>query len=111
MVWIISKSLCIEYFKKKHNLEFIKKLKPVDYKFNYRSDYITYEQSSTNLLNIIKKIEDLLKEERLKFLEQELKRPYTPEELNAMIDNAEKDAAEGKVMSTAQLKQQISTWK
>ena len=66
---------------------------------------------SLNNEDIIKKIEDLLKEERLKFLEQELKRTYTPEELNAMIDNDEKDAAEGKVMSSAQLKQQISTWK
>ncbi len=66
---------------------------------------------SLNNEDIIKKIEDLLKEERLKFLEQELKRPYTHEEFNAMIDNAEKDAAEGKVMSSAQLKQQISTWK
>ncbi len=61
--------------------------------------------------DIIKKIEDLLKEECLKFLEQELKRPYSSEDFNAMIDNAEKDAAEGKVMSSAQLKQQINTWK
>jgi len=66
---------------------------------------------SLNNEDIIKKIEDLLKEERMKFLEQELKRPYTSEEFNAMIDNAEKDAAEGKVMSTAQLKQNINTWK
>ena len=60
---------------------------------------------------IIAKIESLLREERLKFLEKQLKTPYSEKEFIEMIGNAENDAKEGKVISSKDLKKQIQSWK
>jgi hypothetical protein len=60
---------------------------------------------------IIAKIESLLREERLKFLEKQLKTPYSEKEFIEMIGNAENDAKEGKVISSKNLKKQIQSWK
>jgi hypothetical protein len=56
---------------------------------------------------IIAKIESLLREERLKFLEKQLKTPYSEKEFIEMIGSAENDAKEGKVISSKDLKKQI----
>jgi hypothetical protein len=45
-------------------------------------------------MKIIAKIESLLREERLKFLEKQLKTPYSEKEFIEMIGNAENDAKE-----------------
>ena len=60
---------------------------------------------------IIAKIESLLGEERLKFLEKQLKTPYSEKEFIEMIGSAENDAKEGKVISSKDLKKQIQSWK
>ena len=59
---------------------------------------------------IIAKIESLLREERLKFLEKQLKTPYSEKEFIEMIGSAENDAKEGKVISSKDLKEQIQSW-
>jgi hypothetical protein len=58
---------------------------------------------------IIAKIESLLREERLKFLEKQLKTPYSEKEFIEMIGSAENDAKEGKVISSKDLKKQIQS--
>jgi hypothetical protein len=60
---------------------------------------------------IIAKIESLLREERLKFLEKQVKTPYSEKEFIEMIGNAENDAKEGKVISSKDLKKQVQSWK
>jgi len=60
---------------------------------------------------IIAKIESLLREERLKFLEKQLKTPYSEKEFIEMIGSAENDAKEGKVISSKDLKKQMQSWK
>ena len=57
---------------------------------------------------IIAKIESLLREERLKFLEKQLKTPYSEKEFIEMIGNAENDAKEGKVISSKDLKSRFN---
>ncbi len=59
---------------------------------------------------IIAKIESLLREERLKFLEKQLKTPYSEKEFIEMIGSAENDAKEGNVISSKDLKEQIQSW-
>jgi hypothetical protein len=54
-------------------------------------------------MTIIAKIESLLREERLKFLEKQLKTPYSEKEFIEMIGSAENDAKEGKVISSKDL--------
>lgn len=61
-----------------------------------------------DILNII---ESIIKEERLKALEIVLNKPFTEKEFNEMIDQAEKDASQGKVFSSKELKKLIQTWK
>jgi len=48
-----------------YGLDFINKLKPVDYKYNYRSDYITYEKDiSGNFIKEEKENDESLKRKR-----------------------------------------------
>jgi hypothetical protein len=62
-------------------------------------------------MKIIAKIESLFREERLKFLEKQVKTPYSEKEFIEMIGNAENDAKEGKVIPSKDLKKQIQSWK
>lgn len=62
-------------------------------------------------MTIIAKIESLLRAERLKFLEKQLKTPYSEKEFIGMIGSAENDAKEGKVISSKDLKKQVQSWK
>jgi hypothetical protein len=61
--------------------------------------------------DIIKKLESILQEERLKFLEQELGTPMNLKTFNAMIDKSENDLEEGKVTTANELKKKIQKWK
>jgi hypothetical protein len=62
-------------------------------------------------MKIIAKIESLFREERLKFLEKQVKTPYSEKEFIEMIGNAENDAKEGKVISSKDLRKQVQSWK
>ncbi len=61
--------------------------------------------------DIIIKLEVILQEERLKFLEQELGTPMSLKNFNAMIDKSENDLVEGKVTTANELKKKIQKWK
>jgi len=61
--------------------------------------------------DIIIKLEAILQEERLKFLEQELGTPMSLKNFNAMIDKSENDLVEGKVTTANELKKKIQKWK
>lgn len=59
---------------------------------------------------LVAKLENLLRVERKKKLDEELN-PMTLEELNKMIDNSEEDIKNGKVTEARNLLNQINTWK
>lgn len=59
---------------------------------------------------LVAKLENLLRVERKKKLDEEL-RPLTLEELNVIIDNSEEDIKNGKVTEARNLLNQIDTWK
>jgi hypothetical protein len=59
---------------------------------------------------LVAKLENLLRVERKKKLDEELN-PMTLEELNEMIDNSEEDIKNGKVTEARNLLNQINTWK
>ncbi len=61
--------------------------------------------------DIIKKLESILQEERIKFLEQELGSPMSLKTFNAMIDNSENDLSTGKITTSNELKKKIQKWK
>lgn len=61
--------------------------------------------------DIIIKLESILQEERLKFLEQELGTPMSLKVFNAMIDKSENDLTTGKVTTSNELKKKIQKWK
>lgn len=59
--------------------------------------------------NLIDKLNNLLKSERKKKLEKELK-PLGHEEFNDLIDSAESDSENGKLTSAKKLKKEIDSW-
>lgn len=61
--------------------------------------------------DIINKLESILHEERMKFLEQELGSPMSLKTFNAMIDNSEDDLATGKITTSNELKKKVQKWK
>lgn len=66
---------------------------------NVEKRKIDFVQSFLNLKNeeTIQKFEDLLKQERLRILEQQLSSPLSMDLFNKMIDRAEDDAWNGRV--------------
>jgi len=61
--------------------------------------------------DILKKLESILQEERMKFLEKELSQPMSLKSFNAMIDKSENDIASGKATSANEMKRKIQKWK
>ncbi len=59
--------------------------------------------------NLIDKLNKLLKSERKKKFERELK-PLNDEEFNDLIDNAESDSVNGRLTSARNLKKEIDSW-
>lgn len=59
---------------------------------------------------IISKVESLIKEEKKKKYEKELK-PISMDEFHEMIDQARRDSQEGRVISHQDLKRKIKAWK
>ncbi|MBP6872947.1 MAG: hypothetical protein KBC43_13135 [Bacteroidales bacterium] len=58
---------------------------------------------------LISKLENLLKSEKAKSYEQ-LISPLSEEELNRIIDEAEKDSKDGRLISAVELKKEIDSW-
>jgi len=61
--------------------------------------------------DILKKLESIIQEERMKVLEKELSQPMSLKSFNAMIDKSENDLASGKATSVNELKRKIQKWK
>ena len=59
--------------------------------------------------NIIDKLNKLLKSERKKKIERELK-PFSKKELNEMIDSAEGDSKNERLTSASDLKNEVDSW-
>jgi hypothetical protein len=57
----------------------------------------------------IEKLENLLKSEKSKLYSKKIK-PYSIDELNAIIDKAEEDAENNRVKSGRQLRNEIDSW-
>ena len=58
---------------------------------------------------LISKLENLLKSEKAKSYEQHISL-LSEEELNRIIDEAEKDSKEGRLTSAVELKKEIDSW-
>jgi len=58
---------------------------------------------------VIDKFEQLLRLEKSKTYEAELK-PMSVDQLNVIVDNAEKDAQQGRITSASDLKNEIDSW-
>lgn len=58
---------------------------------------------------LIDKLNDLLKRERERKIENELK-PLSRSELDAMIDDAESDSNDGRLTSARDLKKDVDSW-
>jgi len=59
--------------------------------------------------SLIDKLNNLLKTERKKKIEKELK-PLSKKEFNDMIDSAESDSKNGRLTSARELKNEIDSW-
>ena len=59
--------------------------------------------------NLIDKLNKLLKSERKKKFEKELK-PLSDKEFNDLIDNAESDSVNGRLTSARNFKKEIDSW-
>ncbi len=58
---------------------------------------------------LIAKLENILKSEKIKSYEEKIS-PLSEDELNRIIDEAEKDPKEGKLSSAVELRKEIDTW-
>ncbi len=59
--------------------------------------------------NLIDKLSNLLRLEKKKKIEQELK-PFSQKDFNDLIDSAESDSASGRLTSARELKNEIDSW-
>ena len=59
--------------------------------------------------SIIDKLNKLLRSERKKKIQRELK-PFSKEELNGIIDNAEEDSKNERLTSASDLKNEVDSW-
>ena len=58
---------------------------------------------------LIAKLEKILKSEKVKSYEEKIL-PLSEDELNRIIDEAEKDSKEGKLTSAIELRKEIDSW-
>ena len=58
---------------------------------------------------LIIKLENILKSERIKSHQDHIS-PFSEEELNKIIDEAENDSKNGKLTSAIELRKEIDTW-
>jgi hypothetical protein len=74
-----------------------------------RKIHFVQEFLRVNNEKIIAKLEDILKSEKIKLYANN-PTPYTIDELNLMIDNAEDDAENNRMKNIQDLKNDIKTW-
>lgn len=74
-------------------------------KIQFIQEFLKYANSS-----VLDKMEDLLRQERNKEFEKEIK-PMTLEEYEHRIESAFEDVKNNRVGSAKQLKNEIATWK
>ena len=72
--------------------------------------YLIQEFLRINSEDLINKLDKFLHIEKSKIYEQELK-PMSMDSFNAMIDQAEDDAANGRVIEAKNLRKDIEKWK
>jgi len=75
-----------------------------------RKIYLIQEFLRINSEDLINKLDKFLHVEKSKIYEQELK-PMSMDSFNAMIDQAEDDAANGRVIEAKNLRKDIEKWK
>ncbi len=60
---------------------------------------------------LINEIETLLKEKRFMQLKEGFSKPLSMEALSSILDQAEEDARNGKIISSQELKKKVQEWK
>ena len=75
-----------------------------------RKIHLIQEFLRINSEELINKLDKFLRIEKSKIYEKELK-PMSMESFNSMIDQAEDDAANGRVVEAKNLKKDIEEWK
>lgn len=73
-------------------------------KINFVQEFLRLKNEQT-----INRLVELLREEKVKQYESELK-PMSQKELNGMIDQAEADATTGRVTASSSLRKDIDNW-
>jgi len=74
-----------------------------------RKIHFVQEFLRLNNESVLGKLELLLKKEKQKLYDQEIK-PFSTEEFNAMIDQAEKEAKEKRGKNARELRNEIDSW-
>ncbi|SEL67714.1 hypothetical protein SAMN04488505_102828 [Chitinophaga rupis] len=74
-------------------------------KINFVQDFLRIQNEA-----VIRRFEDMLRQEQLKLAEADLSYPMSLEELNTVIDQAEKDDRNGRLTNADDLKKEIDNW-
>ena len=74
-------------------------------KLNFIQEFLKVED-----LNVISTLEDFLHKSREKQLKKYFAKPLSKKEFNKLIDSAENDRKQGKVIKTEDLLKQIDNW-
>ena len=74
-----------------------------------RKIHFVQEFLRLNNEQVVDKLEALLRKEKTKLYSNDLK-PYSVEEFNAMIDRAEEDSKNNRLINARQLKKEITSW-
>jgi len=74
-------------------------------KINFVQDFLRIQNEA-----VIRRFEDMLRQEQLKLAEADLSYPMSLEELNTVIDQAEKDDRNGRLTNANDLKKEIDNW-
>jgi hypothetical protein len=74
-------------------------------KIQFIQEFLKYANSS-----VLDKMEDLLRQERNKAFEKEIK-PMSLDEYEHRVDNAFEDVKDNRVRTARQLKNEIATWR
>ena len=74
-------------------------------KINFVQDFLRIQNEA-----VIRRFEDMLRQEQLKLAEADLSYPMSLEEINTVIDQAEKDDRNGRLTNANDLKKEIDNW-
>jgi DNA polymerase III delta prime subunit len=74
-------------------------------KINLVQSFLALDNKET-----ISKVENLLNEERIRIYEESILKKMTHKELGAMLDKAEDDFKNGRIISTEELLKKVENW-